>query len=172
MLKSAGLWMILLTALVGIAGCSRDRSEDEPELKPNDWLLKADSADERFRMIQKQLRGFDQPMWEVGERYTRMHEALTRGNAELAAYHWEKLRTTIENGFAKRPARRANAEALFLTPVWTDVDGDLKSGDPTRAWRGFERAKAACQACHVAEKVDYMNDQPVFDLTAPTDAAR
>lgn len=172
MLKSVGLRIILLSTLMGVAGCSGGGPEDKAELKPNDWLLKADSDGERFQMIQRQMRGFDQPMWEVGERYTRIHEALTRGNAELAAYHWEKIKTTVENGFAKRPARRANAEALFLTPVWPDVDSDLKSGDPARAWRGFERAKAACQACHVAEKVDYMNDQPVFDLAAPTGAAQ
>ena len=48
----------------------------------------------------------------------------------------------------------------------------LRSGEPARAWRGFERAKAACAACHQAEDVDYMNNQPVFDLAAPQDEAQ
>lgn len=162
---------MVFTALL-LTGCT-PVSEPQPEdLKPTDWLLGAENDTERFRAIQQQMRGFDQPMWEVGERFTRVHDALTRGNPDLAAYHWEKIETTIENGIAKRPARRANAEALFLEPVWADVEADLKSGDGARAWRGFERAKAACQSCHEAEKVGYMNDQPVFDLSAPAEAAR
>src|SRR5215207_6291172 len=110
-------------------------------------------------------------MWEVGERFERLHTALGRGNHALAAYHWEKIRTAIENGIAKRPAPRANAEALFLRPVWEDAHADLRSADPRCAWAGFERVKAACQACHRAENVAYMNDQPLFALVAPASAA-
>lgn len=164
--------LILIISVLALVGCDRAAEQRAPTAKPNDWLLGAADDPERFRLIQRQLRGFDQPMWEVGERYTRMHEALTRGNLDLAAYHWEKIKTTIENGIAKRPARRANAEAMFLSPVWADVDADLRSGDRTRAWRGFERAKTACQGCHQAEQVAYMNDQSVFDLSAPQGAAR
>lgn len=103
-------------------------------------------------------------MWEVGERFEHLHGALARGNPQLAAYHWEKIRTTIENGIAKRPKRAANAKTLFLDPVWTDVDAALRSGDMAKAWAAFDRAKTACMACHEAEKVGFMNDQPVFDL--------
>lgn len=163
--------LLLIISIMALAGCG-GAPEQKTSANPNDWLLGAADDSERFQLIQRQLRGFDQPMWEVGERYARMHEALTRNNLDLAAYHWEKIRTTIENGVAKRPARQANAEALFLNPVWADVDADLKSGDRTRAWRGFERAKIACQGCHQAEQVPYMNDQSVFDLSAPQGVAR
>ena len=71
---------------------------------------------------------------------------------------------TIENGIAKRPKRATNAKALFLDPVWADVDAGLKSGDAAKSWEAFDRARQACMACHVAEKVEFMNDQPVFDL--------
>ena len=153
-----------------IAGCG-EKTENPVEFKSNDWLLSANSDEERFRLLQKQLRGFDQPMWEVGERFQRLHDALTRGNYELASYQWEKIQTTIENGIVKRPARAENAEALFLKPVWKDVDVELRSGDPKRAWAAFDRAKTACQGCHAAEKVAYMNDQPVFELAAPSASA-
>lgn len=144
----------------------------QPERKPNDWLLGAASDEQRFKLLQGQMRGFDQPMWEVGERYERLHEALARGNGELAAYHWEKIRTTIENGIAKRPARAANARQLFLDNGWEETGKALASEDPAISWAAFDRAKAACQACHTAERVEYMNDQPVFDLSGPTAAAR
>lgn len=162
----------IVAALLVLAGCEAGTESSRSELKPNDWLLSAESDEDRFRLIQRQFRGFDQPMWEVGERYARLHEALLRQNPELAAYHWEKIRTAIENGIAKRPARRANAEQFLLNDIWSEVDADLRSGDATRAWRGFERAKTTCQGCHEAEKVGYMNNQPVFDLASPRSEAQ
>lgn len=154
--------------LAASAGCTPEPDkQDQSARGPNDWLLAAPDDEARFKLLQRQLRGFDQPMWEVGERFERLHTALGRGNYPLASYHWEKIRTAIENGIAKRPARSANAEALFLKPVWSDVDTDFKSADPARAWAAFERAKVACQSCHEAEKVSHMNDQPLFDLAAP-----
>lgn len=164
-------WLIAACLVTTLAACAEEARE-QPTPSPNDWLLMAKDDDERMRLIQTQLRGFDQPMWEVGERFERMHAALSRNNPQLAAYHWEKIRTSIENGTAKRPARRANAEALFLTPVWPDVDAALKSGDANRAWAGFTRAKDACHSCHAAEKVAFMNDQPLFELSSPAPAAR
>lgn len=122
---------------------------------------------ERFALLQRYLRGFDQPMWEVGERYGRVHEALSRGNHELALYHWNKIKTTIENGYLKRPKRQENADALFLNAAWSDARDAFASKDPVAAWTGFEQARAACQACHVAEEVPFMNGQPLFDLRAP-----
>ncbi|WP_416193096.1 hypothetical protein [Nitrobacter sp. TKz-YC01] len=161
----------LFILTVVLAGCG-DREQQTKANSPNDWLVGAPDDAARFALLQRQLRGFDQPMWEVGERFERVHAALERGNYPLATYHWEKIRTTIENGIVKRPKRRENAEAMFLELAWGDVDADLKSGDPARAWAAFERAKAACQDCHQAEQVPFLNDQPVFDLAAPTSGVR
>lgn len=162
-----------LVLCVSLWGCGSQADQAERSASsPNDWLLAAPDDEARFKLLQTQLRGFDQPMWEVGERFERIHTALSRDNYPLAAYHWEKIRTAIENGIAKRPKRRENAEALFLKPVWSDVEADFTSADPVRAWAAFERAKMACQGCHQAEQVPYMNDQPVFDLAAPAGRAR
>lgn len=137
----------------------------EEHKKPTGWLLEADTDEKRFQLVQKYLRGFDQPMWEVGERYQSMYTALSRENPELATYHWEKIRTTIENGIMKRPKRGRNAKVLFLETAWPHVLSDLKSGDLIKAKQGFNKAKAACMACHAAEQVGYMNNQPLFDLS-------
>lgn len=155
---------ITITALLVLSACSAEPEQTKKPDSPNDWLLSAEDDSARFELLQKQLRGFDQPMWEVGERFERLHTALQRGNNALASYHWEKIKVTIENGIAKRPKRAANAKALLLDSIWADVDAALKSDDAGKAWPAFERAKAACMACHVAEKVEFMNDQPVFDL--------
>lgn len=137
---------------------------------PNDWLLAAASDEERFRRLQQQLRGLDQPMWEVGERYRRIHESLLRENYDLALYHWDKIGLSIRNGIAKRPARVASAEALFLGPVFDQITAGLKTRDSAQAWAAFESAKAACQSCHQAEKVEHMDRQPMFDLMPPSAA--
>ncbi len=131
------------------------------------WITEAANEEERFQRIEKYLRGFDQPMWEVGERYEKLYAALVRGNFELATYHWAKIKLTIENGTMKRPARRASAEAFLLTSTWDSVNDALESGDPATVWRGFEAARAACMKCHDAEGVGYMNDQPMFTELAP-----
>lgn len=75
---------------------------------------------------------------------------------------------TIETGLAKWPKRAANAKALFLDPVWAEVDAAPKSDDSLKAWVAFDRAKTACMACHIAEKVEFMNNQPVFDHSTPS----
>lgn len=147
-------------------------SGDQPDEKPRGWLLEAESDEARFVLIQRYLRGFDQPMWEVGERYGAMHEALTRSNFELAQYHWDKIRTTIESGYLKRPKRQANADAILLNSTWGEVNDALRSGQQEQAWAGFEKARNACLACHAAESVPYMNDQPLFDLRSPSEFAR
>lgn len=155
----------LIALALLLAGCSPAPSADTAgKLSRNDWLLSAESDEARFKLIQRQMRGFDQPMWEVGERFERLHDALERENYELASYQWDKIKTAIENGIAKRPARAANAKALFLGEPWEEVRDGLASGDREKAWAAFDTARITCQSCHQAEKVEYMNDQAVFDL--------
>jgi hypothetical protein len=105
-------------------------------------------------------------MWEVGERFQSVYDALGDENYELAAYHWEKIKVTIVNGYIKRPKRQANAEAIFVDGVYQPVLDALKSQDSRRAWDAFELARNACQACHMAENVGFINNQPLFRNTA------
>lgn len=133
----------------------------------DEWITGAASDQERFKRLERYLRGFDQPMWEVGERYEKIHAALARGNFELAAYHWRKIKTTIENGVLKRPAREANAQAFLLKDVWSQVLSAFESENTEAAWQGFVQARSACMGCHVAEQVAFVNDQPMFELAGP-----
>lgn len=129
---------------------------------PTLWIMNLPTDQDRFEAIQKYLRGFDQPMWEVGERYQAVYQAIRDSNYPLALYHWNKIKTTIENGYMKRPARRANSDALFLAQAWPDMTAALESGKADRVRAGFAAARTACMGCHDAEKVPYMNDQPLF----------
>ncbi len=127
-----------------------------------DWVSGAPDQLTKDKRLEKYLRGFDQPMWEVGERYDRVEQALRDENYKLAQYHWGKIKTTLNNGLMTRPARRANAEAIFLNSTWAEVRDAFASEDMAQAKAGFAKAKGACMACHAAEKVPYMNEQPLF----------
>ena len=135
------------------------------------WLLEPKTEDARFERLQTYLGGFSSAMRETGQRYDSIYDALSRDNPELARYHWSKIRQTIEQGIIKRPARAANAKAILLDTTWAQVDTAFASGNPAIAWQGYEQAKAACMACHVAEKVSFMNQQPVFERAVPDLAA-
>lgn len=161
----AGIAAVAVTAF----GLGYAVAQNTPKPPSNDWLLDAPDDTERFKLLQRYLRGFDQPMWEVGYRYEGMYDALKRDNYKLAVYHWDKIKTTIENGYLKRPARRANADALlFNSGVHAGVKAALESGDKAKAWEAFAKARATCMACHDAEKLPEMNGQAMFhDLPIP-----
>lgn len=129
------------------------------------WLADAPSEQIRIKRLEKYLRGFDQPMWEVGERYAHFQRAIDDKNYRLALYHWKKIRTTIENGLMKRPARKANAKQMFLDKLWWQVYHDLSSEQATRAQAAKVKARTACMACHIAEEVGFINQQPLFQAT-------
>lgn len=156
------VYLVILMSLL----CTAVFADELPVNKPKGWLLEAENDSEKFELLQRYLRGFDQPMWEVGERYRSLYEALSRDNYDLATYHWKKIRTTIKNGYLKRPARQANADAILLDKTWQEVVDSFQTRIPKAAWLGFERAKNACMACHVAEGVSYMNNQPLFELSS------
>ena len=163
-------WILVIGTLLffgALAAAAGGEAGEEAGTNPNDWLLNADSDNERFGLLQRYLRGFDQPMLETGVRFEALYEALKRENFALAEYHWEKIRTTIRNGYLKRPKRQANADRLFLDETWGEVRVLLAAGDADSGWRGFEEARRACMRCHVAEDVAYMNDQPLFELEIP-----
>lgn len=138
-------------------------AQDQGQGTSNNWITDAPSDAERFQRIQKYLRGFDEAMHEVGERYEKIHEALEAENYDLALYHWDKIKLTIENGYMKRPARKANAEAILLDATWEKTKKAFASRDKEQAWQGFELARSACMAFHHAEKVGYINNQPLFN---------
>lgn len=132
---------------------------------PNDWLLNAPDDRARLRLLQDQARGFSPAMLEVGQRYLALHQALADGNTALAAYHWEKIREALLAGTTRRPGRAASAQQEFLG-LYTPVLEALRSGERVRAEAAFQQARAACMSCHVAERVAFMNDQPMFRTTA------
>lgn len=151
----------LLAACLGLAPAGAQQLPN-----PNDWLLNAPDDTTRFRLLQGQASGFHVSMLVVGQRYQALYDAVADGNFDLAAYQWEKIRETIVAGYQRRPRRQANADREFVQKVYDPVLAAFRSRDAARARTAFGEARAACMACHEAERVAFMNDQPLFRRTA------
>ncbi len=159
----------LLIAAAFAVGCPAAASiamAQEPPKQSDNWLLDAKDDTERFKRIQQMFGGFSAAMQIVGERYDRTYDAITDGNHDLASYHWKKIKEAIELGYLRRPAREANSVALFLKGPWASAGEAIASKEMEKAKESFLAARSACLACHVAEKVPFMNDQPKFRRTA------
>ena len=165
-MRQLGILLIAATITAGCLAGATQVSAEQPAKASDNWLLDAKDDTERFQRIQQMFGGFSMTMQIVGERYDRTYDAITDGNFDLANYHWKKIKETIELGTLRRPARAANAEALFLKGQWGAVSEALAAKDKVKAREQFLLARSACQACHVAEKVPFMNDQPRFRRTA------
>jgi len=156
---------IVMLAAAAMAATSASWSQTGP--KPSDyWLLDAPDDTERFHRIQRMFGGFSSAMVAVAERYDRTYDAVKDENYDLAVYHWKKIREAIELGVLRRPGREANSVSLFLNGPWQPVMEALNGKDRTKARESFQAARSACMMCHIAEKVPFMNDQPLFRRTA------
>jgi hypothetical protein len=119
------------------------------------WL-KALPAEKQIDAIDRQLRGFDMAMVEVGYRYTEMYFAAIEGNWDYALYTGEKIAWAMQNGFERRPKRRANGEEIFFKGAYPEVLAAIKKKDMAQFKARFEEMTTTCNACHTAEKVQFM----------------
>lgn len=141
--------------------------ELEKQTKPpsNNWLLDANDDTERFRRLQLVAGGTDMLMWEITYRYEELYVAIQKNNWEMGVYHWDKLRDRMNTAAMKRPARTQNIEGMFLDGVWPSMRDALTSKDPARMREQFLLVRQVCMACHVADKVGFLNDSSVFKRT-------
>lgn len=130
------------------------------------WLLDAKDDQERFRRIQIYAGGTYEQMWQIGYRYQQVYHAIADQNWALGSHHWGKLRDVLNVALMKRPNRTPNAEAMFLDTSWKQLDEALKAKDPEKARQAFLTERGACIACHIAEKMPFLNDTPIFRDTA------
>ena len=58
------------TAMIALMALGQQGWAQSPDgrVASKKWITEAANDPERFQRIEKFLRGFDQPMWEVGER--------------------------------------------------------------------------------------------------------
>ena len=131
-------------------------AENNYSTKSN-WLLETKTDKEKFKAIQKQLRGFDLAMVEVGYRFNSFYFAINDKNYDLAQYQWDKIKKAIENGTQRRPKRKKNSEAIFLDSEHKAMSEALDSKNAKDIQKEYEKTKQLCNACHVAENVPFIH---------------
>ena len=143
----------------------RGLADNQKKPPSANWLLDADTDAERFRRLQILGGGTDQQMAEIGQRFQSTYNAINDENWELADHHWGKIRDRFNAALMKRPNRTPNAEAMFLDNSWGQLASALKSKDAARIRESFLVQRGACMACHIAEKMEFMNHQALFRQT-------
>lgn len=111
-------------------------------------------AQQALPQIERQLRGFDTTMAEVGYRFTELYFAGQDRNWPYAEYQLEKLEHTIRLGLERRPKRAASAEE-FLNSALPAVTDMVKRHDTETFTGAMERLRSECMKCHVAENVPH-----------------
>ncbi|MDD3771013.1 MAG: hypothetical protein PHV10_10440 [Sulfuricurvum sp.] len=121
------------------------------------WLVDLNSTPEQMRAIQQQFRGFDTAMMEVGYRYEATRKAISEQNFPLASYHWEKIKTAMELGTIRRPARKESAEAFFLRSLHPAFAEVLRSHNAPQIRAMLPTVQSACNACHSDQNVGFIH---------------
>ena len=164
-----GYRLILAVALLTMQGAAFAVEQPRPKVtwEPSrNWLSEAPTAQDAFKRIERYLGGFGQRMREIGERFEIVHDAISRKNYDLAAFQWNEIGNAMVSGYLTRPQFRANAEGMFLNAVFPDFKAALTSGDPKKIASTYEIVRQTCMACHVAERVAFINGHPLFRRTA------
>jgi hypothetical protein len=160
--KTVGHWQRLIGVAATIAltvgaliGAQFALAQTPNPPRASGWL-KAVPADKQIEAIDRQFRGFDMAMFEVNYRYTEMYFAGIEGNWDYALYTGEKIAWAIQNGYERRPRRRANAEGIFLQEAYPKVLEAIKKKDIALFKERIDVLRHACNACHAAEKVPFI----------------
>lgn len=166
LLTSAALAQVSVVPATGIAPrLPKADKELANQIKPpsRNWLRDANDDTERFRRIELWAGAGDLEMQDIAHRFEELHAAVQKENWEMAIYQWEKIRGRMIVAAIKRPTRTQNLEDMFLdSGVYQAMHDALTARNAERSRSEFQRARQTCMACHVAEKIGFINDSAVF----------
>ena len=140
-------------------------TELSKQVKPpsRNWLRDANDDSERFRRIELWAAAGDQEMHEIAARMRELHAAIQRAGWDMAIFQLEKIKGRLIVAGIKRPTRTKNMEALFFdSGVYQGLHEALTEKNAEAARGAFSRLRAACMACHAAERISFINESAVF----------
>ena len=88
-------WSVLIIISFFLLACNTNTEQNIQ----GEWIKGTEA--QQLETIEKQFRGFDNTMVEVGYRYKELYWAGQDKNWEYANYQLEKIKLTIENMCAK-----------------------------------------------------------------------
>lgn len=159
----------VLAFLALVLGATAPALQAPPKPPPDPWLK--GTPDEKFRQVENHLRGFDLAMVEVGYRYTELYFAGLDRNWAYAKYQAEKMEQATRLALERRPKRTASARP-FLEEDLPVMLRAVDKQDPSAFREGFERLRAGCMKCHVAEKLEFFTVEVPEHRASPVRTAR
>lgn len=120
-----------------------------------EWL--SGSTEERFLKVERQLRGLDQAMAEIGYRYGELLIAGRQRNWDYAKYQAEKIDLSLKLALERR-AKRAQSSQPFLKEDLPAVLQAIQSKNGQQMDGALQRLHNSCITCHRAENVLYFHD--------------
>jgi hypothetical protein len=149
-------FVALLVALVAWRAAARASVSTAAEEGRNDsgteWLR--GTTGERFQEVERQLRGLDVAMMEIGYRFGELYFAGEDGNWDYAKYQTQKIETALQLALVRRP-KRAESAAPFLSEDLRAVLEVVERQDASAFPGVMERLRTACMKCHLRENVPY-----------------
>ena len=126
--------------------------DNQTAIPSGEWLK--GTPGEQLRTVEKQLRGLDVTMAEIGYRFTELYFAGQDGNWDYAKYQAEKIDLALRLAVERRPKRKTSADA-FLKEDLPVVQQAIEGRDPAGFQRAMDRLRSSCMKCHNKEKVSY-----------------
>lgn len=118
----------------------------------NEWLIGSTGA--QLHTVERQLRGLDVAMAEIGYRFTELYFAGLDENWDYANYQTQKIDLALRLALERRP-RRAQSSQPFLNEDLPFVSETIKTRDPAKFRQAMDRLRTGCMKCHTNENVPY-----------------
>lgn len=142
----------LLLSVIALSASLVAWQKARPTAPAGEWLR--GTTAEQLRSVERQLRGLDVAMAEIGYRFAELHFAGLERNWDYARYQAEKIELALRLALERRP-KRARSARPFLEEDLPAVRAAIEGRDPERLGAAMERLRTACMKCHADEDVPY-----------------
>jgi len=125
---------------------------DHAAVTADEWLT--GPVGSQLHTVERQLRGLDVAMAEIGYRFTELYFAGLDGNWDYANYQTQKIDLALRLALERRPKRGPSSQP-FLNEDLPFVSGAIMARDPARFREAMDLLRTGCMKCHTNEKVPF-----------------
>ncbi|WP_299772517.1 hypothetical protein [uncultured Pseudoteredinibacter sp.] len=136
------------------------------------WMSEAPSTKIALKRAESYLGGMSYPMWEVGERFELMYQAVEDRNIHYARHQLQTIARLMLYGSMARPRFKPYADAMFLDSQFHNMASAFDSGEYDKIYSELEATRQSCMGCHIATKFAYLNKIRLFEKLSPQNISR
>ncbi len=151
MKRYSSLLFIVFLGVIAINAC---QTAEEKEYDTR-WM--GQQMKEILDNIEDQFGGFDQAMMETGYRYNELYWAGQDENWGYAEYQIDKIISSMERGFVRRPDREASSKQ-FVDQAYPALRSTIENEDKEAFNEEFVGFASSCNTCHAMEDVPFIQN--------------